>query len=283
MSEPVVTRELAARCGFTEGPVQVGDRIVFTSINRGVLYSAAFDGSGCEPLVETGGGPNGLASGSDGGLWVAQNGGRVMESKSFAADPGIQRLKGATLSSCSPDGVLAPNDLAFGPDGRLWFTDPHGRLMDATESPSGKLRALDTATGEFEVIADGLRHPNGLCFSADGQSLFFSDTKDLAVYRVDLTDTGWGQPILHATLPFGEPDGMAFDEAGGLWVAATSAEGLAVLHPNGEWSLVSLGLSFPTNLCFAGADRRTIVVTAARGGRVLAFEVDTPGLALQAG
>jgi gluconolactonase len=273
-------RVLAAGAGFTEGPVVNGDRIEFVSINRGLIYSAALDGGGFETLAEVGGGPNALARDREGTLWIAQNGGRVMEGKSFPAAPGLQRLDGSSSTTVAPDDVNAPNDLVPGPDGRIWFTDPHGRLMDATAEPVGKVRAYDPGTGEFEVVADGLRHPNGLCFSADGGSLYVSDTKDLTILRLDRTADGWQPPVVHAAVPFGQPDGMALDEDGSLWVAATDAEGIAVLHPDGTWSLVELGPSFPTNVCFAGPDRRTLVVTAARGGRLLALDVPVAGLSL---
>jgi gluconolactonase len=281
MSELVTTpwRELASGTGFTEGPVALGDWVGFVSVNRGTVYRARLDGGGHEVLAETGGGPNGAAVDASGRLWLAQNGGRVMESRSFEVAASVQRIDGAEVTTLPFDALNAPNDCAFGPDGRLWITDPHGRRVEKTgDEPTGKLWAYDPATGDFELIAGGLPHPNGLCFTPDG-TLLVSDTKTRGICSYAAGAAGWTSTLI-AELPWGAPDGMALDEAGRLWVAATDAEGIAVLDRNGEWSLLELGPSFATNVCFAGADRKTVVVTAARGGRVLAASVDTPGLEL---
>ena len=100
----------------------------------------------------TAGGPNATALGSDGCLYVTQNGGVVGP---WRADemlqPSIQRI--------TPDGAIetvatelagvpfqAPNDLAFGPDGRLYFTDP-GRYDPAALPDPGYIFALDPSGG----------------------------------------------------------------------------------------------------------------------------------------
>ena len=69
-----------------------------------------------------GGGPNGLAWGADGALYVAQNGG--VFGASGPARPGVQRIRDGQVAYAVDFPFEAPNDLAFGPDGRLWVTDP---------------------------------------------------------------------------------------------------------------------------------------------------------------
>lgn len=284
-------RLLAEGAGFVEGPVWADGAISFVSVNRGLVYRAELDGSGSRVLAETGGGPNGATADAGGRVWLVQNGGRVMESRSTtAAAPGVQVIEpDGTLRTQLADGELnAPNDCVFGPDGRLWFTDPYGRLMpDPAGDPEragayGRVWAYEPATGALELIAEKQPHPNGLCFTADGSQLLVSDTRTLSIqaFEVDAAGPRTGRTI--GTLPEGMPDGMAFDAAGYLWVAATKAEGLAVLSPDGAWELVPLGDSFPTNVCFAGEQLDTIVVTAARGGRVLAAPAREAGLPLDA-
>ncbi len=277
-------RELAANCGFTEGPVAIGERIIFTSINRGTLYEANLARHGAKQLVETGGGPNGAALGADGSIWVAQNGGKVVPTRSaLACAPSIQRV--------TPDGELmvvaqgkfsAPNDCAFGPDGRLWFTDSAGSTEDADPKP-GRLWALDVSNGECELILEGLAHPNGLAFEADRETLYVGETRRRHIIKLAKTAEGWRHVGVYAELARGEPDGMALDQSGRLWVAATKADALVVIEPGGKNSkFVPLGPSFPTNLCFAGPDLRSLVVTAPKGGRVLCATVEAPGLPLAA-
>jgi gluconolactonase len=288
---PVGWRLLAEGAGFVEGPVAQGGHVDFVSINRGAVYRARLDGGGVEVRTEPGGGPNGATADACGRLWIVQNGARVMESRSArVAEPGIQVVEadGTTVSAVARTDLHAPNDCAFGPDDRLWFTDPYGRLMPAPPGDPdrtgchGRVWACDPSTGDLELIAEKLPHPNGLCFSPDGELLYVSDTRDATIVVVDVAGDGVRRPREVATLPEGKPDGMAFDSAGNLWVAATSADGLGVLSPAGRWEYVGLGESFPTNLCFAGPELTTLVVTAARGGRVLARENSVPGLALHA-
>jgi gluconolactonase len=285
-------RQLAEGAGFVEGPVWDGEAIAFVSVNRGLVYRAELDGSGSTVIAETGAGPNGATLDASGRIWLVQNGARVMESRSDReAAPGIQIIDraGTVHTELARDELHAPNDCAFGPDGRLWFTDPYGRLMDdpagdpGRTGAHGRVWAYTPGGGDLELIAENLPHPNGLCFSADGARLLVSDTRSTTIVALEVDGSGPRPAREVAKLPAGRPDGMAFDSAGRLWIAATDAEALAVLDPDGSWELVPLGGSFPTNVCFAGDELGTIVVTAARGGRVLAAPATVPGLPLHSG
>jgi gluconolactonase len=275
-------RLLAEGAGFVEGPAARDGFVDFVSVNRGLVYRARLDGSGSEVLAELGGGPNGAAVDAGGRLWVVQNGGRVMESKSTPTEAGIQILgTDGSVDTVIGPALHAPNDCAFGPDGRLWFTDPYGRLMPPSGAgPQGRIWAYTPASGEFELVAANLSHPNGLCFTPDGARLYVSDTHDRSIVALEVDAVGVRRPELVAGLPEGMPDGMALDAEGRLWVAATTSEGIGVLGPDGRWEFIALGDSFPTNVCFAGHDLATMIVTVARGGRVIAREVPVPGVAL---
>ncbi len=118
--------------GFREGPVWTREgRLVVTSIDHGCLYEITKGRA--KVLANTGGGPNGLAEGAGGTLYVAQNGGIVgMGEKSpEGTEPGIQAVRGEDVTYVAR-GLDAPNDLCFGPDGRLYFTE---RRHDAPEAP----------------------------------------------------------------------------------------------------------------------------------------------------
>jgi len=60
------------------------------------------------------------------------------------------------------------------------------------------------------------------------------------------------------------PDGIAFDEAGNLWVVCPRAHALGVIAPAGAWEIAvrdpaGCVLNLPTNICFGGptGGRRT--------------------------
>jgi gluconolactonase len=277
VSSPVVAaghRTLAADLGFTEGPLWTRDgRLLVTSVSRGRVVEIDLDDGGALGSVETGGGPNGLAQDRHGGIWVAQNGARMMPSRStLPTHPGLQRIDlAAGAVHDAPTGeLLAPNDLVEGPDGRIWFTDP-------SHDGPGAVYAHDAATGVTEALLDGIEYPNGLVVADDRLILAETRTGRLLRYRWDgrrLHDDG-----VLTTLPDGGADGLALGPDGLLYVAVPRADRIAVLDPGdgtGHRSLRFDGPTFPTNLCFAGPALDVLVVTAAKGGRVLALDPSTP-------
>ena len=88
----------------------------------------------------------------------------------------------------------------------------------------------------------------------------------------------------------GRPDGLgagedvqavALDLDGRLYVAAFLLDEVQVYAPDGSLERrISTGAgSRPTNLCFAGQDLDRLVVTVARGGRMLEVSGRFPGRA----
>ena len=117
---------LASDLGFPEGPVVMPDAsIVLCDGNTGELVQ--WRDGGMSRFAVTGGSPWGAVLGSDQAIYVTQ-GGNVPGSGDESAVCGIQRVRPdgtVELLSAEIDGkvLAAPNDLAFGPDGRLYFTE----------------------------------------------------------------------------------------------------------------------------------------------------------------
>jgi gluconolactonase len=261
-------RTIAAAIGFTEGPVWHQTRgLLVASMSRGLLYRIDLGGADPEVAADTGGGPNGLATGPDGTVWVAQNGGATIKSRSERpARPGLQAVRSADVEDVLTVGPVAPNDLVIGADGQIWFTDP-------TATPPC-VRTFDLENGRLRRAIEGIEFPNGLAFGLDPEELFVADSRtgDLLRYRV-VRGAVHG-PAVFASAPGGGPDGVAFDADGNLYVALFDADEIAVFDSGGERiaSLSTGNGSRPTNCCFAGDDLATLVVTAASGGRVLALD-----------
>jgi gluconolactonase len=263
---------LANGVGFTEAPLWTRDgRLLVVAMSRGLVLEVDLDGAGVVGSVETGGGPNGLAEGPDGAVWVAQNAGAVRPSRSpRPVAAGLQRIDGRTVADFPLPGALAPNDLTLGPDGRIWFTDPG--LPGATTR--GRVCALDPASGRAEVLLDGLDFPNGLAVGPEGDVLYLARTDEGRVtrHRWDGERLTWDG--VAATLPAGGPNGIALDVHGRLYAAAPGADAVFVFEPDGRLGrrLEFAEPTFPTNLCFAGTDLDRLVVTAAKGGRVVVLD-----------
>ena len=179
---------LASNLGFPEGPVIMPDgSVVFCDGNTGEMRSWKDGELGVHSV--TGGSPWGAVLGTDGAIYVTQ-GGNVPGSGDESAICGIQRVNpdGSVelLSSEIAGHTLAgPNDLAFGPDGRLWFTDS-GTEQDprAAEPATGKLFVLD-ANGGGEMLAERPNvYPNGIAFDGQGR-MYWTESMAHAVLRWD--------------------------------------------------------------------------------------------------
>ena len=279
---------LASNIGFAEGPAVMPDgAVVFCDGNTGELLRW-HDGR-LERFAVTGGSPWGLALGSDGAVYVTQ-GGNVPGSGDSSAVCGIQRVDAdgrVELLSSEVAGhtLAAPNDLAFGPDGRLWFTDSGTEQDPRVDVPApGRLFALD-ASEDGEMLAERPEvYPNGIAFDGAGRLYW---TESLA-HRVCRWDDG--RATVFAQLSDGQrPDGMAFAEDGRLFVCTTISDGVTVLSSDGEVvDEIDLG-EHATNCAFAGS---TLYVTATsgpdlaaddRGGSFWRVETDAVGLRLLAG
>jgi gluconolactonase len=273
-----MVQQFGVSLGFTEGPLWTSTgRLLVTSVSRGLVCEIELGGGGLVSSVEVGGGPNGLAEDDAGRVWVAQNGGRTMPSRSDRqVRPGLQRIENGAVREVVGGGFEAPNDLTVGPDGRIWFTDPGVR-----ETGPGQVYAYDPVTGATTLAADGLEYPNGLAFGPDG-ALVVAETRTRRVLRYTLSNSELSFEGVFGALPDGGADGLAFTADGRLLAATPAADLITVFDADGRLQrpLRFDGPTFPTNLCFAGADLDVLVVTAAKGGRVLALQDVGQGLPL---
>lgn len=276
---------LASGLGFPEGPVVMADgRVVFCDGNTGELVAYA-DGR-VRAYASTGGSPWGAVLGSDGAIYVTQ-GGNVPGSGDTSAVSGIQRvLPDGTvellLSEVAGHPLYGPNDLAFGPDGRLWFTESGSEQDPRFEIRSpGRLFAVGpSGAGEMLLELPGV-YPNGIAFDAQ-QRLYWTESGAHRVRRLE-----HGKPVTFCRLPASHvPDGMAFAADGRLFVATTASEGVTVISPDGAVvGEIHLG-EHATNCVFGGPDlyvtatREAGIEASQRTGTFWRVETDTTGLEL---
>ncbi len=275
MDGDIIARDLE----FPEGPVWLDGALWFTEITAGYVSRWTPDGR-VERTADTGGGPNGATAAVDGSLYVTQNGGM---GDGPQATPGIQRVSTdgtVELVATEVGGVRleAPNDLAFGDDGRLWFTDPRGG-PDATDLPAGRIFALDPSTGDGELMIElGPVYPNGIGFLADGTLVW---TESFARRVMALVD---GRPELIIELPERHfPDGFCVGADGRLYVASTYAHCVSVIDDGAIVERYVCGDGMATNCCFGGPDGTDLFVTESRRGTLWRYQLGVPGLALRTG
>jgi gluconolactonase len=271
---------------FGEGPVWCGDgTVVVTSVAEGALYRVWPEELRAVRFADTGGGANGAALAADGSILVTQNGGIDFSQVGLFKEPPPFRPGTPGLQLASADGhdvryladvdFHAPNDLAIGADGDVYFTDP-GHYPPATED-GGRVMVYG-ADGAVRTFATGFYFCNGIAFDPDDVMVVVERDGLQRVHADGSRD--WF--IEH--LGRGAGDGFCFDAEGRAYVASTIEHGVRVVDPDGTVVdfLEIEGKGLTTNCCFGGDDLRTLFATDALPGRVVAWEhMPTPGLPLR--
>jgi gluconolactonase len=249
-------------------------------------------GRGRTDYAITHGGPNACAIGSDGCVYVTQLGGIWRDWRAdVLTAAGIQRVHPNGQVETIIDSVegikcAAPNDLCFGADGRLYFTDP-GQWLGAADHGPTYIFAVGPG-GKGEVIAEmGEVFPNGIAADPEG-GVVWDETHTRKIKRKRP-----GAPVeVLATLPEGHMgDGLKFDERGRLWITTVYGGGFDVLDPKtGAMEFVPCP-HYPLNCVFRG-DK--LIVTdrglwdesqgpVSSAGRLLEFDAGVAGPKLYRG
>ena len=235
---------VATGFSFTEGPLWHNGALWFSDVSGDKLRIVDGAGKVTEILANSGGlanppagasiGSNGLAPDQDGRVLMVQMGARriVHVDEDGVVTPFISDYQGKRLNS--------PNDLVYGPDGALWFTDPpFGLFNGMNDDPAKELpynAVFRYADGKLTPAITELKLPNGIGFSPDGATLYVSDYADVSIYAWTVAEDGvlsGKRKII--TLPRdggGSADGLKIDRLGNIW--ATGPGGIWIVSPEGE-------------------------------------------------
>lgn len=193
-------------------------------------------------------GANGLRTGPDGRIYIAQ----VTGSQISALDVTTGQVD--TVSAKGGD-IIAPDDVAFDPDGNLYATEVmdgrvsvrdaagrarvlrddlpsangitvhRGRLFIGECREGGRLLELDLAGGPPRVLLDNVPSPNAMEVGPDGL-LYFPVMGANEIWRIDPEG---GAPERVAG-DLGVPDSVKFDADG--WIVSTQVHSGQVLRIN---------------------------------------------------
>jgi sugar lactone lactonase YvrE len=216
-------------------------------------------------------GANGLRTGADGRLYVAQ----VSGSQISAID-----VDSGAIEVISPKGgdIVAPDDIAFDDDGNLYATEitegrigmlgrdgryrvisadvpvanpitfHQNRLIVGECRPGGRIMELDRNDGRARIIASDVPMPNAFSVGPDGK-LYFPVMGANEIWRIDLAG---GAPEKVAG-DLGVPDSVKFDAQGHI-VSTQVASGqvLRIDPQSGERTLLAQLTPGLDNLSFVG-------------------------------
>jgi gluconolactonase len=178
--------------------------------------------------------------------------------------------------------MAVPNYPVFTADGTLYVSDSGG-----WKERSGCLFRIRPG-GATEVVGAGLEaFPNGMALHPDGSRLYVVLSNLPGVVSLTLHDDGSvGAPEPVVELPRTVPDGLAFDVEGNLYIACYTPDVIFRLTPSGELAVLAEdweGVIFatPTNIAFAGPERRTLVVASLSRWHLTRGEMPVPGAPLQ--
>ena len=133
------------------------------------------------------------------------------------------------------------------------------------------------ADGSISVFAVGLAFPNGICLSADENTLYVAETFTRRIHAFTLNPDGSANHrSLFAQMEGGVgPDGMDFGADGNLYVAHYGKGAVAVIAPNGE-VIAELPVpgKNPTNVDFW---EDSLYVTETETGAVYRLDIGVEG------
>lgn len=253
-------QKVATGFQFTEGPAsdskghvyftdQPNDRILmWTTDNELVTF------------MHPSGRANGLCFDSAGNLWACADAQNELWK--------IDMQKNVTVVVDEFNGKLlnGPNDVWLTPQDGIYFSDPYYKrsywTRDQDKLAVQGVYYLPPDHKTMRRVIDDLEQPNGIIGTPDGKTLYVTDIRAGKTYSYSILENG---DLTDKTL-FCEmgSDGMTLDEQGNLYL--TNRSGVTIFNKAGEQiEQIPTGAGWTANVCFGGADKKTLFVTAMDG------------------
>jgi gluconolactonase len=259
---------------YTEGVVIDHDGNLYISHEK-IVTKVTPDGK-ASTWAETGA-PNGHKILADGTHLICDGSRHAL----LHLDAAGRELKPAATES-DGEPLRAPNDLTLDvASGGVYFTDP--AKSNAT-NPDGSIHYLDSH-GVCHTIARRMAFPNGIVIRPGGKEILVAESQRNRILAFPAVAVGkLDEPRVLIDLPrkgpgqiTNEPDGIALDADGNLFVAHYGMRQVQVVSPEGKLLRSYPGGNLTTsNVGFAGPDMDRLYVTGGEPGAL--FRLDLPGV-----
>lgn len=262
---------------FTEGPASdAAGNVFFTDQPNDRIHKWGLDAK-LTTFLEPSGRANGLSFDSTGNLWACadENNQLWRIDANGKVDVVLKDNEGKLLNG--------PNDIWIRPDGGVYISDPFYKRPYWKRGPMEQngqhiyYLAPDAVAGRHELVrvAAGLQQPNGLIGTPDGKTLYVADIGASKTFVYDIqADGSLSNKNLFCSMG---SDGMTIDNEGNVYL---TGKGVTIFNKAGQQiEHITVDEPWTANVCFGGADKRTLFITA--GKSLYAMRMRTRGVGSQ--
>lgn len=258
---------------YLEGPsFDRAGNLYFVDVPHGRIFRMRGDSGEIELAADYDGEPNGLKIHRDGRIFIAdfRHGIMVLDPDTGAVGHFEDLKPGESFKGL--------NDLVFGLNGDLYFTD-QGKT--GLHDPTGRVYRF-TAQGRLEALIETLPGPNGLVLSPDQKTLYVG-SRNNAIWWMPLNPMKPPSRVGTFTTMsgFGTPDGMAVDDVGNVFCCQMNMGVVWGFNKIGLpiYRIESAGSPKTSNLAFGGPENRDLFILDGKG-RIMRAEMPDPGLTM---
>lgn len=152
------------------------------------------------------------------------------------------------------------------------IADPRGRVFAGsmpTEDRLGRLYRVDV-DGAMTELFDGVDIPNGLGFTGDCETVYFTESEEHVIYRFDYDEATGILSNRRVFVDFsnedGVPDGLTVDAEGYVWSARWDGGCVVRYAPDGtEKRRIDLPAQKVSSVTFGGTNYNDLYVTTGGG------------------
>ena len=232
---------------FAEGPAYYSSCLFFSDIQATKIYKWS-EIDGLSIFTDNSGGANGLYFDLLGNLYVCE--GEAQQVSVYDTEGEKEIL----ASEFEQKFFNEPNDLWISPNGNIYFTDP---VYTNSLSQDGEyVYVIISSTGEILRLENDLVRPNGIVGNAEGTALYITDHGGGKIYRYHIESDGSlsGKTLFVSV----GADGLTMDKEGNIYL---TSDDILVYNSQGELIETIAVPGTLTNLCFGGAEGKTLFIT----------------------
>lgn len=252
---------------FTEGPAaDKAGNVFFTDQPNNRIWKWEPSGN-LSVFLEPAGRSNGMFFSRSGHLLSCAD--EANQIWSIAPDKKVTVL----LASVGGKKLNGPNDLWEDALGGIYFTDPYYQRnyweRKAPEIEGEHLYYLPKGAAQPQMVDSTLVKPNGIVGTPDGRYLYVADIRADKTYRYEIA--GPGQLANRQLFTEKGSDGMTLDRQGNVYL---TGKGVFVFNKEGrQVAHVPISENWTANVCFGGANRDLLFITASEAVYTLQMTV----------